>query len=550
MAESGGREPSAESPPGEIARTGVPYPQARRCSARLFHSGTRRGPCEGGDRERRPHEVAARVGQGARPGVAGRRGDVSPERPSRRLARRARVSLARTQRSREGGAGVRRAGAVAHRHPIHQHRHGRQCPLEPPPGAGRRSRAGGRRRRRPPRHLPDQQPRLERPVPQPGRLSLRRHYRPGRRRDDRPPLDGRRLRRRRRGRRPRSARQHARRRGRAVPQRRTRQLHRADAGRRARLARRQHDDDADRRGWRRAPRSVRRQLQDPLRHGRVSTTGAGVRFCDPRGPPAPLRGRSQVPQGLPGGGSTGVQPRVDAAACGSGWFLPERRYGALHARPVDLGPLPGRGRKAAGCRSGVLRLVRQVHRRRWGRRAGSVRVRRLRGSRHVLAERRHGDLPRRAAPRGPQHQQLLDGRRLFRCGSRRQRRHPGRRHAGPWPAPQEPGPHSYPVAQADRPDRRPTPMAAQHAALEPGRRHVRADRRLRRDRGLRLDVGRAVPRRGLGWVRGCSSHHRPSVGRDGRGHVGARANDVYAARLAARAGAVSQARHQERRLSQ
>src|SRR5207245_229164 len=63
---------------------------------------------------------------------------------------------------------------------------------------------------------------------------------------------------------------------------------------------------------------------------------------------------------------------------------------------------------------GVLRALRQVHRRGRRRRAGPLRVRRLRGPGHVLVERRQGDVPRRAPPGPPQHQQLVHGGRFLR----------------------------------------------------------------------------------------------------------------------------------------
>ena len=217
---------------------------------------------------------------------------------------------------------------------------------------------------------------------------------------------------------------------------------------------------------------------------------------------------------------------------------------------MDLGPLPRRGRQAAGRRAGVLRAIGQVHRhrRRW--RARSVRVRRLRGSGHVLAQRRHGDVSCRAAPRGPQHQQFLDGGRFLGRGSRRQRGYPGGRHAGSRATPQDPSPHPHTVAQAGRTDRRPPPVAAQHVAVEPRGRDVRADRRLRRDRGIRLVVGRPVPRRRPGRVRRRPGDHGPPVGRDGRGYVGAHSGHVHGTRVASGARLVPETGHEERGLSQ
>src|SRR5213592_623616 len=296
-----------------------------------------------------------------------------------------------------GRTRLRRAAHVPHRHSIHQHHHARQRALEPSPGAGRRGSAGGRGWRRPPRHLPHEQPGLECVVPQPGRLALRGHHHVGRRRDDRPPLDRRRVRRRRRRRRPGPPGQHARRGSGVVHQRRPRRVHRAYRPGRSRRPQRQHDHDADRRGRRRPPRPVRRQLQDAVRDGHLSATRALLRSGDPRGRPASLRGRPQVPERLSGGGPSRIQSRVHAATRRPGRLLSERRHRALYPRPVDLGPLPRRGRQAAHRRAGVLRAIGQVHRhrRRW--RARSVRVRRLRGSGHVLAHDGTGTF--RAVPR-------------------------------------------------------------------------------------------------------------------------------------------------------
>src|SRR5437879_586420 len=89
------------------------------------------------------------------------------------LARRGRVSLARAASYLERWFGLRRVATIADGNWLHELGHPRQRALEPSPGAGRRRGARGRGWRRTSRHLPDEQPGLERPVPQPGRLALR-----------------------------------------------------------------------------------------------------------------------------------------------------------------------------------------------------------------------------------------------------------------------------------------------------------------------------------------------------------------------------------------